>query len=55
MHRGCFVSTRSPPLLDQRTPCPGPVRVCIYVLFLAGSGEPAPRHVLLRLTFSSGR
>ena len=55
MHRGCFVSTLTPPLLDRRTHCPGPVRVCIYVLLLARLGELAPRHVPLRLILSSGR
>ena len=43
MHRGCFVWTPTPPLAGRRTPRPGPVRVCVCVLFLAGSGGPASR------------
>ena len=41
MHRGCFVWTPTPPLAGRRTPRPGPVRVCVCLLFLAGSGGPA--------------
>ena len=43
MHRGCFVWTPTPPLFGQRTPRPGPVRVCVCVPFLAGPGGPASR------------
>ena len=43
MHRGCFVWTPTPPLAGRRTPRPGPVRVCVCLLFLAGSGGPASR------------
>ena len=43
MHRGCFVSTPTPPLAGRRTPRPGPVRVYVCVLSLAGSGGPASR------------
>ena len=43
MHRGCFVWTPSPPLAGRRTPRPGPVRVCVCLLFSAGSGRPAYR------------
>ena len=43
MHRGCFVWTPTPPLSGRRTPRPGPVRVWVRVLFLAGSGGPASR------------
>ena len=41
MHRGCFVWTPNPPLAGRRTPRPGPVRVCVCLLFLASSGGPA--------------
>ena len=41
MHRGCFVWTLTPPLAGRRTPRPGPARVCVCLLFLAGSGRPA--------------
>ena len=43
MQRGCFLWTLTPPLLGRRTPRPGHVRVCLCVLFLAGSGGPASR------------
>ena len=43
MHRGCFVWTPTPPLAGRRTPRPGPVRACVCLLFLAGSGGPASR------------
>ena len=43
MHRGCFVWTPTPSLAGRRTPRPGPVRVCVCLLFLAGSGGPASR------------
>ena len=43
MHRGCFMWTPTPPLAGRRTPHPGPVRVCVCLLFLAGSGGPASR------------
>ena len=43
MQRGCFMWTPTPPLSGQRTPRPGPVRVCMCWLFLAGSGRPASR------------
>ena len=43
MRRGCFVWTPTPPLAGWRTPSPGPVRVCVCLLFLAGSGGPACR------------
>ena len=33
--------TPTPPLLGRRTPRPGPARVCLCILFLAGSGGPA--------------
>ena len=51
MHRGCFVWTPTPPLSGRRTPRPGPARVCLCVLFLAGSGGPASRARFGRLTF----
>ena len=41
MHQGCFVWTPTPLLSGRRTPRPGPARVCLCVLFLAGSGRPA--------------
>ena len=41
MHRGCFVWTPTPPLGGRRTPLPGPARVCVRVLCLAGLGGPA--------------
>ena len=41
VHRGCFVWTPTPPLAGQRTPRPGPMRVCVCLLFLAGSGGRA--------------
>ena len=43
MHRGCFVWTPTPPLAGWRTPRPGPARVCVCLLFLAGSGRPTSR------------
>ena len=43
MHRGCFVWTPTPPLSGRRTPRPGPARVCVCVLCLAGSGRLASR------------
>ena len=43
MHQGCFVWTGTRPLLGQRTPRRGPVRVCVCVLLLAGLGVPASR------------
>ena len=43
MHQGCFVWTPTPPLAGRRTPPPGPARVCVCLLFLAGSGGPASR------------
>ena len=43
MHRGCFVWTLTPPLAGRRTPRPGPVHVCVCLLFLDGSGGPAFR------------
>ena len=43
MHRGCFLWTPTPPPAGRRTPRPGPVRVCLCSLFLAGSGGPASR------------
>ena len=43
MHQGCFVWMPTPPLSDRRTPRPGPVRVCVCVPCLAGSGGPASR------------
>ena len=51
MHRGCFVWTLTPCLSDQRTPRPGPVRVCLCPLFLAGWADRPPGRVLVRLTF----
>ena len=41
IQRGCFVRTLAPPQLDRRTPRPGPTRVCLCELVLAGSGGPA--------------
>ena len=43
MHRGFFVRTSTPPLAGRRTPRPGPVRVCVCLVFLAGSGWLASR------------
>ena len=43
MHRGRFVWTSSPPLAGQRTPPPGPMRVCVCSSVLAGSGGLASR------------
>ena len=43
MHRVCFVWTPTPALAGRRTPRPGPMRVCVCLLFLAGSGGPASR------------
>ena len=43
VHRGCFVWTPTLPLLGTRTPHPGPVRVCVCVRLMAGSGWPASR------------
>ena len=43
MHRGCFVWTLTPPLAGWRTPRLGPARVCVCLLFLAGSGGLASR------------
>ena len=43
MHWGCFGWTPTPPLAGQRTPRPGPVRVCVCSSFLAESGGPASR------------
>ena len=43
MQRGCFVWTPTPPLAGQRTPRPGSVRGCLWLLFLAGLGGPASR------------
>ena len=43
VHQGCFVWTPAPPLEGRRTPHPGPVRVCVCLLFLAGSGGLASR------------
>ena len=41
VHRGCFVWTPTPPLSGRRTPRPGPMRLCVCPLFLAGLGRPA--------------
>ena len=41
MHWGCFVWTPTPPLAGRRTPRLGPARVCVCLLFLAGSGRLA--------------
>ena len=43
MHRGCFVWTPTPPLAGRKAPRPGPARVCVCLLFLAGSDGPASR------------
>ena len=43
MHRGCFLWTPTPPLAGRRTPHLGPVRVCVCLSVLAGSGGPASR------------
>ena len=43
--------TPTPPLAGRRTPRPGPVRVCVRSYFLDGSGGPASRRVVVRLTF----
>ena len=43
MHQGCFVWTPTPPLSGPWMPRPGPARVCVCVLCLAGSGGPASR------------
>ena len=43
MHRGCFAWRPTPPLSGRRTPRPGPVRVCVCVSLLAGSGGLASR------------
>ena len=43
VHRGSFVWTPTPPLSGGRMPHPGPVRVRLCALFLAGSGRPASR------------
>ena len=43
MHRGCFMWTPTPPLAGRRMLRPGPVRVCVCLLFLVGSGGPASR------------
>ena len=43
MHRGCFVWTPRPHLAGRRTPRPGPARVCVCLLILAGSGRLASR------------
>ena len=43
MHGRCFVWTPTRPLAGRRTPRPGPARVCVCLLFLAGSGGPASR------------
>ena len=55
MHRGCFVSTPTPPLAGRGTPRPGLVRVCVCVLSLSGRAGQPPVHLLVRLAFSSGR
>ena len=43
VHRGCFVWTPTLALSGRRMPSPGPVRVCVCVPCLAGSGGPASR------------
>ena len=43
MHWGCFVWTPTTPLSGPRTPCPGPVCVCVCSNFWAASGGPASR------------
>ena len=43
VHRGCFLWTPTSPPAGWRTPRPGPVRVCVCLLFLAGSGGRASR------------
>ena len=43
VHRGCVVWTPTSPLAGRRTPCLGPVRVCVCSSVLAGSGGPASR------------
>ena len=43
MHSGCFVWTPTPRLAGRRTPTPGPVRVCMSLSVLAGSGGPPSR------------
>ena len=43
MHWGCFVWTATPGLSGWRTPRPGPLRVSVCSLFLAGSGGPESR------------
>ena len=54
MHRAFFVWRLTPPLSGPRMPRPGPVRVCVCVPLLAGSGGPASRarfvapHLFLR-------
>ena len=43
MQRGCSVWLPTPPLAGRRMPRPGPARVCVSLLSLAGSGGPASR------------
>ena len=43
VHRGRFPWLLTLPLSGWRTPRPQPVRVCMFVLCFAGSGEPASR------------
>ena len=43
MHWGCLMWTPPHPFPCRRTPRPGPARVCLCVLFVAGSDGPACR------------
>ena len=40
MHGGSFVPTPTPPLSGRRTQRSGPMRLCVCLLFWAGSGGP---------------